>query len=236
MVVAGGVGQPGVELVGLGGVSATATGSRRAAGTTPSATDRLAHLVAVDGGLRGEPRRVATPGTRRTGSAPTRKRWAPRSRRIVPSHGRGTRYCLRAATSNASDISAEEHDEVQAGPLCRAGQSEQHPGAEPPPSHAEPRSPRGLGDAALEQRDVHPLAHLVAVDDQRAERRPPEERQEAVEQRGAGRHEADAVGDQQQPGDPADQRRAADPPDDPGHQRDQMTPSTAPVNRQPSPL
>ncbi len=31
------------------------------------------------------------------------------------------------------------------------------------------------------QRDVHPLPHLVAVDDQRAERRDDEQRQEDVE-------------------------------------------------------
>ena len=68
---------------------------------------------------------------------------------------------------------------------------------------------------------MHPFANLIAVDDQRAERRDHEEREEAVEQRGPRRDEADAVADEQHPGDAADQCRAADPPHDPHHQRHQ---------------
>ena len=63
------------------------------------------------------------------------------------------------------------------------------------------------------------FADLIAVDDQRAERGKHQERQESVEQRGARHHEADPVGNDQQPRDRADERRAADPPHDPHHQR-----------------
>lgn len=83
---------------------------------------------------------------------------------------------------------------------------------------------------------MHPFANLIAVDDERAERRDDEERQEAVQQRGPRGDEADPVADQQHPGDGADQCRPADPPHDPHHQRHQDHTQQAPVNRQPNPL
>ena len=66
---------------------------------------------------------------------------------------------------------------------------------------------------------MHAFAHLIAVDDQPAERRHHEHDQESVQQRGARRDEADAVGDEQQPGDAADEGGAADPAHDPHHQQ-----------------
>ena len=180
--------------------------------------DRIADLVPVHRGLRREPRRI-----RRQVHAERNQHQRVQRRAEVPperSEPRPRHPVLPARSDvERQRHQTEEHDEVQPGPLCRTGQSEQHAGAEPPPPHTQPRTPRRLADAALQQRDVHPLPHLVAVDHQAAERRDHEQRQKAVQQRRARRDEADPVGDQQQPGDPADQRRPADPPADPHDQQ-----------------
>ena len=209
-----GVGQPGVKPVRAVGVVPQRPDR---VGQEAARADRLADLVAVDRGLRREPRRVR----RQVHAERDQRQRVDRRADVTPqrAHPRSRHAVLPARGDvERQRHQPEEHDEVQARPLCRTGQSEQHARAEPPPPHAEPRAPRRLADAALEQGDVHPFPHLVAVDDQRAERRHHEERQKAVEQRGARRDEVDSVGDEQQAGDRADHRRPGDPTDDAGHQ------------------
>lgn len=83
---------------------------------------------------------------------------------------------------------------------------------------------------------MHPFANLIAVDDERAERRDDEERQEAVQQRGPRGDEADPVADQQHPAmaptnvDRLIRRTIRT------TSATRTTPSRAPVNRQPNPL
>ncbi len=145
----------------------------------------------------------------------------PTSRRNVPSHGRGTRYCAARGDVERHVITPKNSTKYR--PTTWFAQAS--PSSTPAPNRhhrtPEPRAPRRLADAALEQRDVHALAHLVAVDDQAAERGDDEQRQEPVEQRGARGDEADPVGDQQQPGDAADERGPADAPRDAHHQQHQ---------------
>ena len=181
--------------------------------------DRTPHFVPVDRGLGREPHRV---GRQVHPERDEHQRVEGRS--DVAADG-AQPWPRHPVLTPGGDVEGhrhqtEEHDEVEPGPLCGAGQSEQHTGAEPPPAHTQPRTPGCLVDAAVQQRVVHPCPHLVAVDDQCAEGRHDEEDLEAVQQGGARRHERDPVGDQQQPGDSADQRRAADPSHGPGHQGD----------------
>ena len=68
---------------------------------------------------------------------------------------------------------------------------------------------------------MHPLADLIAVDHERAERRHHEHRHEVVEKRCPGGDEADSVADHEQARYSTDQCGATDPPDDTDHQRHQ---------------
>ncbi len=219
MVVACGIRQARVEVERFGGVvpeRAHGVGQRN----NRVATDRLTDRMPIDRGLGREPRSV--------GGQIDRERDQPQR---IPAGKHVTPHCpqprsLHLVLTSRRHVErqrhrAEEQHEVHAGPLGGASQSQQHPGAEPPPAHTHPRSPHGGGAAAGQQSDVHPFANLIAVDDERAERRDDEERQEAVQQRGPRGDEADPVADQQHPGDGADQCRPADPPHDPHHQRHQ---------------
>ena len=182
--------------------------------------ERLTLLMSVDRRLRGEPRcirgEIDAEGDEaedvHRGSEVAAQRAKPRPRHaVLPPRGHVERQRHQP----------EEQDEVEPGPLDRNGQAQQHARAEPPPSNPEAGPPRSVGDAALEQDVVHARTHLVAVDDQRAEGRHHEHHQEDVQKRRASRDEADAVGDEQQTGDAADQRGAGDSPDDPRHQHHQ---------------
>ena len=217
-MVAVGVGQPGVEPVGRVGVMPQRA-HRIGQWQHAVGADGPAHLVAVDARLGGEPRRVGRQVHPERDEHQRVQRRARRRGVTCPSHGRGTRYCLRAATSNATVISPKNTTKYRPDHFVAQARPKQHAGAEPPPPHPEARAPRRLGDPALEQRDVHALADLVAVDDQAAERGDDEHRQEAVQQCGARGDEADPVGDQQQTGDAADQRGPADATRDARHQQ-----------------
>ena len=222
MVIASGVGQRGMEVERFVGVVPQRPDGIRRLPPLPFA-DRLPRLIAVDRRLGGEPRRVRQQIQRRRNHAED----VGRRSDIASQHpGPGPLYPVGPASRDvhAQRHQPEEHHVVQPGPFRRARQAQQHSGAEPPPPHAEPWTPRGVVDPTVQPRNLHAHPDLVAIDHQRAEGPHHEHRHENVEQCGAAGHEADAVGDDEQTGDGADHGRAADPPDDAGHQHRQDHP------------
>ena len=105
----------------------------------------------------------------------------------------------------------ERGEPVDARPLHRTAQPEQHAGREPPPAHAEPGAVGGVVDPALGQHDGQAGADVVAVADQRGEGGEGEQGREDVEHAHARLDVGEPVADQEHARDGPEQRGAGEP-------------------------
>ena len=220
MVVAVGVGQPGVESVGRIRVMPQRAHRVRQRQDAVLA-DRLAHLVPVDSRSRRRTTAHRTPGRRRTESAPVHTPPDPGRGATRPAHGRSTRYCRRAATSNASVITPKnttkyspDHFVAQANPSSTPAPNRHH--------RTPSRGPHGVSamrpsSSATCNRSRTWSRSTISAPNAATTNTVRKPSSSAV--RDATKLTPSAI--EQQPGDPADQRRAAHPPRDPDHQHHQ---------------